>query len=293
MHTFGKGIHTHKDVVRFADWDADDDLDMLVGTYYPKDSFRILFYERLPDDTFQVHELVKLPDASQRRKLQLYAWQPFNESDRAVTVEGFQVADFDGDDKLDILLCTEGPVMSYKNERPSNMTLLNRALLPSDSLENGSVILSVIGHESCDMQLVDFDGDGDLDLFTSGMSRYFERLPAELVESKNPLDPYNRKVLQAVDFDGDGHLELLADPDLGDDHDPPRMLHIVSLKRTFDGSFAKSSQNPFVDIKVQRHEGVLVVADWNSDGLPDILVMSGRQRWLPGSHLRRRLETWL
>lgn len=61
--------------IRFADWDSDGDTDVLVG-----DGGSIWFYERLSNDTFSKHELVKLRA----------------QEGPAVRLTGFEVADWDG-----------------------------------------------------------------------------------------------------------------------------------------------------------------------------------------------------
>eukprot|EP00438_Fugacium_kawagutii_P006095 Skav213788 [mRNA] locus=scaffold1122:64018:67488:- [translate_table: standard] len=278
--------NTSKDLLLFVDWDGDSDMDILLGTYR-QNSFHILFHERISDHSFRVHELVTLTGLHRKRAISKdwYFYHPDEieeypsvfEAYRSTssTVEGFQVADWDGDGKLDLLLCMQGPTVS-------NITFLNRALLPANSIENGSLILSTSSVRQdvlCDMQLVDFDEDGVVDLFLGGFTRYFKRQSthSDLIEQMNPLSIYNGSVLQVFDFDADGHLELLLD--LFPPNDGSGLVTFRWLRRALDGSFVESQEDPFAGVQF-RNPGwyrttfeEIHLTDWNSDGLLDIVVV--------------------
>eukprot|EP00438_Fugacium_kawagutii_P022493 Skav229700 [mRNA] locus=scaffold3722:270437:278687:- [translate_table: standard] len=214
-------------------------------------SVQIDFFQRLANDTFKIHELAKVPE---------------NSSNFPGLLKGLEVADWDQDGKLDLLLCFQN------GQNSTHVHLLNGLTFPVTSMENSSEILSVRGDVDCDMQLVDFDEDGDDDLFF-GQKRYFERRSTELVERRNPLGIFNGKVIQIVDFDGDGRLEVLIDSALQDSSFP--YLQVRCWRRALDGSFAPSFEDPFSEVKHTdrfRRSSMIYFADWNSDGLPDILL---------------------
>eukprot|EP00438_Fugacium_kawagutii_P006962 Skav203628 [mRNA] locus=scaffold935:935210:938716:- [translate_table: standard] len=296
---------TSKDLLHFVDWDGDGDVDILLGTYL-QNSFHIQFRERISDQSFRVHDLVTIAGLHRSRPISK-DWYFFHPDEienspspeipeaygsNSSTVEGFQVADWDGDGGLDLLLCMQGPTAT-------NITFLSRALLPVNSIENGSLILSTSSVRQdtlCDMQPVDFDEDGVVDLFLGGFTRYFRResTDSDLIEQMNPLGIYNGSVLQVFDFDADGHLELLLDAFGPNDH--MELVAFRWLRRALDGSFVESEENPFVDVQLENlgnsrerfkesHLGKgypgywiqerqeMYLADWNSDGLPDIVVL--------------------
>eukprot|EP00438_Fugacium_kawagutii_P008960 Skav215556 [mRNA] locus=scaffold3091:244463:248723:- [translate_table: standard] len=282
--------NTSKDLLRFVDWDGDGDVDILLGTYQ-QNSFRILFHERISDDSFLTHELVTLAGLHRQRAISkdwfffhpdemensLYGWMDFTAAYRSnsSTVEGFHVTDWDGDGRLDLLLCMQGPTVS-------NITFLNRALLPVNSIENGSLILSISSLRRdtlCDMQPLDFDEDGVVDLFLGGFTRYFQRqsTDSDLIEQTNPLGIYSGSVLQVVDFDADGQLELLLDAFPPNDH--IEQVTFRWLRRALDGSFVESEENPFEFVQLKNlgetKNGIeeMYLTDWDADGLPDLVVV--------------------
>ncbi|CAK9100562.1 unnamed protein product [Durusdinium trenchii] len=268
-----KGEH-YDGTLRLADWDGDGDTDVLVG-----DGGSIWFHERLAHDAFRMHELVKL----RAREGQLQS--------------RFEVVDWDGDKHLDLLLCTMvGDLVT--------VSLLNRSsLLPMENISEFPEIILLTHGSTCDMLARDFDEDGDVDLILGddkwlpSYSRYFERISAYRVVERtgddNPLSIFNGSVQQIADIDGDGRLEIFSGQKKP--FGSATLSHLHLLRRAADGSLVEmensvwSLSGPFgSDLEVVFFFEIHV-ADWNSDGLPDVLKVSvvgfgesvtkGKLRW--------------
>ena len=162
-----------------------------------------------------------------------------------------------GDQRLDLLICSLAvDVVTVR--------WLSRSLLTSN-VNNASdipVVLQTSGL-GCDMQAVDFDEDGDLDLLLghSGFRkqsslfqavflypprfwRYFERVSNELEErigEENPLAAFGGQVLWIADLDGDAPLDVLATEDIRKQPDSLslRWDRCRYFRRTAAGSFVE------------------------------------------------------
>lgn len=154
---------------------------------------------------------------------------------------------------------------------------------------------------------VDFDEDGDADLlfadFPDGnqrhfrFSRYFEHVSGELVERTEDENPLKRLggVHWIADVDGDGRPEMLTTGWLesGAHYSKTRL---GCVRRSGDGSLVPMPENPFAGITIAQGEGYqfrVFVTDWNSDGLPDFLVLhfwSVRATWEVVRHFQHVLD---
>ncbi|CAE7381871.1 SCUBE1 [Symbiodinium necroappetens] len=150
------------------------------------------------------------------------------------------VVDWDGDRNLDLLLCSE-------MDGSARISLLRHSELPlmGAGVDDLTLLVGVNGSRCWGWQAVDFDEDGDVDLIVQ--QRYFERTSqAALVEragQQSPISIFGGNIKAIADIDGDGRLEVVM-----------------------KGSSATQASATF--------DERLFVADWNSDGLPDLMVVT-------------------
>ena len=197
------------------------------------------------------------------------------------------VADWDGDGHLDLLLCDlyAPQLVLYLNL--GNGSFASQQLNVTFEAEGGRPF--------CHVQAVDWDGDGDLDVMLN--TQYFERLHDELVELQGERSPF-RQVLQRfgryterivlADWNRDGRLDVFA-------FDYPSACKGDScfwgawhyFQRLLDGSFSqqKALDNPLSEFSGGYAKHFQVV-DWNRDGRSDFLLAQKHIYWYT-DHLDR------
>ncbi|CAK8988909.1 Extracellular matrix organizing protein FRAS1 (Fraser syndrome 1 protein) [Durusdinium trenchii] len=267
--------------LRFADWDGDGDTDVLAG-HGPGES--IWFHERLSNDSFRSHELGKIPKRWHAESATVAEGDDWL-AQQQLAVDEFmkntfrvEVADWDGNKELDLLLCTMVDDLVI-------VSVLNRSSLPHENLTEVERVILLTHGSACDMLAVDFDDDGDVDLilghhaYQPRYSRYFERISSgQLVErtgDQNPLDMFNDTIRTIADLDGDGQLEVMTTGWVDKGY-AIQVIHFGYFHRTSDGSFVESAENPLFDLNLwdpDEYATEAHVADWNSDGLPDLLTI--------------------
>ena len=216
---------------------------------------------------------------------------------------------FAGDMKLDILMCT----VKWRFRTATVRFLSHSVVLAGvTNISEHPAILQTNDSDAtpCNMRAVDFDEDGDLDLVMSKgldpqdvenhletteellesaeefwelfysllplrFERYFERVLDELEErtgEQNPLQAFPDQVQQIADLDGDGRLDVLV----AAKKSAQKRCRWRYFRRTAAGTFVEPWENPLAGIEISDSfciQQEIHVADWNSDRLPDILVV--------------------
>lgn len=194
--------------------------------------------------------------------------------------------DFDGDGFRDLLVgeLHRGRLRIYLNKGSNRWPQFDRFFLFKDGAPEGCIRSS--GYMGFGPQLVDFDGDGDMDLLTgdiSGHVNLFERLSdssfadAQLIKGRdgNSFRAGYSTHVHAADWDDDGDLDLLIGS-LG--HGELRGVLLLGNEGTRDSyAFAdpvalEAGGQP-IDVPGERASPA--VADWDGDGLRDLVIGCG------------------
>jgi hypothetical protein len=128
---------------------------------------------------------------------------------------------------------------------------------------------------------VDFDGDGRLDILSGsfpGELYFFRRgsngrfLAGEKIKgvNGNELNPGNAATVFAVDFNNDGKLDLVCG-----NIDGEVLLYLNEGTTRPSFSAARKLEAGGRVIRVRGGDSHPVVADWDSDGKPDLIVGTG------------------
>jgi len=222
-------------------------------------------------------------------------------------------ADFDGDGDLD-LICGDfvdsftwfenigtrthpkyaaGRPLTYMGE-PLRMDLCMIVPTALDWDKDGDIDL-VVGQEDGRVALVENTGkvvDGTPDFLTP---KFFRQV-ADDVKFGVLVTP------DSVDWDGDGDEDLICGNSAGyvgfienlDDGNPPKWAAPVRLEANYQVIRIMAGPNGSIQGPCEAKWGytTLNVADWNHDGLPDIIVNSiwGKVAWYRNIGTRRRLR---
>lgn len=299
-------------IVKFLDWDGDGDLDF-VATYrddedYKKSRLRLGFFER-QNDAFKMHNLVEeymetADNGEDALEFEVTDWDGDGEED-LVLAKYVKTTHLNAD--LFLSWANRTTAMGNGEVRPITMILKKRV---DDSLLRMIHWTNKPGFKIvarwC-MRAVDWDLDRDTDLFFR--ARYFERVDpdtvVERVGDQNPLSNVAIKdldctFLHVADEDGDGYLEMVTSG-LSQQAEPGSQTSDHSwrvpfkyrsslryFRRTMDGTFVEQIEHPFQNLWVEHtnpsislpaadYQKIVFIADWNSDGLPDLLAWGGHQ----------------
>jgi len=162
-------------------------------------------------------------------------------------------ADLDADGDDDVVVATQTHLWWYENTAGLTADMQERSVDPT---------LTVID----DVSAHDVDGDGDLDLVTSGNGvRWYENVESAATFVAHTIDTESLVgEIDAGDVDGDGDVDIV----LADSYDD-RVLWYANPGK--DAAWAAPTQIP----TMQYGAGILLVLDADGDGASDILVSDG------------------
>ena len=164
--------------------------------------------------------------------------------------EVLESADLNGDEKDELILQSQSTRLRYVEFSDLDNYTIN---------EIGDVDVTA------DIKILDFDGDGDLDVLHASVFTNFIKLFlndgagafSELLVGEDLVDIPS---VAALDIEGDGDLDVLASVRNG-----------IQLFRNDDNSFTESS---FYSRPPSGTHDNLNIVDWNEDGISDILAIS-------------------
>lgn len=226
---------TNAQTIKILDYDNDGDNDILGSTFY---GGGIKFYENIGSTTFSSGILLV-------------------GTQRPVDFECYDV-DADGDKDLIVfavdLVSGGGDVLYYKN----NTTYVSMV----------SYIGSYATHNIYDVMTTDFEGDGNLEVLSSGA-------PGNIILARYNSIHFTRKTILKVDGYSDRRIGVA-------DIDSNSHLDIVDYQRKTISMFAQSQQgefnnNPtvlFEGQRIARQNDGLDIADMNNDGVEDVVMVN-------------------
>jgi len=210
----GNDVHLSRQTA--VDWDGDEDLDLIAGSMRGE----ILLFSNRGDDTFDLPQplLYRRPDGTA---------EPINDLGAAVgrdTNTIVDLYDWDGDDRPDLLTVgSRGLLLLWRHGAEADGTVLEG---PEEILIDGRSIGTAIGRVNLP-RLVDFDGDGKIDLLASRSGGELFVAP-NLGTAEHPSfgaptavalsgnESYGLIFPDLGDLDGDGRAELVLGSPQGD-----------------------------------------------------------------------------
>ncbi|MEZ4911801.1 MAG: T9SS type A sorting domain-containing protein [Saprospiraceae bacterium] len=234
-----------------ADFDNDGKMDILVGD----NSGRIkVFYNR--NTTFIEYEVDYIKPSPEEANL-----------------SKIKVADFNNDGKLDIvagsLFAQKKGLMLYFNEGQSF-----KPLVISEK------------YDYRDMQVVDFDKDGDIDILISGeqgVTKYQIDLWINDLQLNNKFEfknllnrPWYYEAFNVLDIDSDGDYDLIVKLDHHSDLLPGSLSAFISNGNINELAFTEIK---VLDFSPQADVEVLLLADMDNDGDQDF-IHGTRKIWI-------------
>jgi hypothetical protein len=272
--------HTYKPIVladhlgraadaRAADFDGDGDLDVIVAVFGWRKTGNITLLENRTKDW---NTPVFVPKVIDTRTGSIHV----------------PIADLNHDGKPDF-------VTVFAQEHETIVAFINTG----KGLEFTPQTIYAAPHPnwgSSGIDLVDLDGDGDLDvLYTHGDT--FDDTVVKPYHGIQWLEnrgtyPFTEHTLaalpgvqraQAVDLDGDGDLDIVAAAMIDGGELTPRLASLVWLEQVKPGVFERHT----IEMGSPYHP-TLDIADYNGDGRPDILV----GWWAFGKPLPTWIDIW-
>ncbi|CAE7884001.1 unnamed protein product [Symbiodinium necroappetens] len=251
----------------FVDWDGDGDVDLLLGT--GMGSMR--FFERRADGT--VEEKIGT----------LNPFHAVNVSGRAVP----KAIDWDSDGQLELVVgARDGSLHFFKQTSNGSLYALTGQANPFQNL-------TVRGFAA--PEVVDWDGDGDLDLFLGSSTGrdfetdgcgvfYYEQLDNATFHGRCFLTLTQKNYIvfyvapRAGDWDRDGDVDLLL---IGstkvDSMFPPNIWYFERLASdSFSESWSEHSMSNYLEVGpfagLPAWGARVSIADWDKDGDWDVLL---------------------